>query len=217
MCPRRPAIISGAVDDWPASRWTPQSFKDRFGGIETRATIQLPESGVVYMQKEKAHRKTLKVSELVDLMGTGAPCYIDQADISGFPGLAEACPIDTLIPSGRRFVNLWIGARTRSGLHYDPMDNYLIQVYGEKVAILAPPDDRRHLYPFADNVTKSRVDPEAPDLEKYPRAGRVSFFAGTLQARRSAVHPARLVAFPPRGRSVHFIEPVARAGPHPRR
>ena len=179
--PRKPAIISGAVADWPASQWTPQSFKTQFGEITTRASIQLPETGVVYMQKEKAHRRTLKVAEFIDLMGSGAPCYIDQADISGFPGLAEACPIDTLIPAGRRFVNLWVGARTRSGLHYDPMDNYLIQVYGEKVAILAPPQERRHLYPFADNIAKSRIDPEAPDLKKYPRVSRVTFSVGTLQ------------------------------------
>jgi hypothetical protein len=179
--PKRPVIVSNAVDDWPAAQWTPQSFKTDFGDVQTSATIQLPEKGVVYLEKEKAHRRTLHVREFVDLMESGACCYIDQADINGFPGLADACPIDRLIPAGRRFVNLWVGARTRSGLHYDPMDNYLVQVYGDKEAILAQPADRRSLYPFADNINKSRIDPEAPDQARYPKVARVTFHVGTLR------------------------------------
>jgi lysine-specific demethylase 8 len=179
--PRRPAIISGAVDDWPVRRWTPRTFKDECGAIETLATVQLPEKGVVYLQADKAHRRTVTVGEFVDLMSSGSPCYIDQADIQRFPRLAESCPIDSLVAQGRRFINLWVGAMTRSGLHYDPMDNYLIQIYGKKEAILAPPRGRRLLYPFADNIAKSRVDPEDPDLKRFPKVRRVVFSIGTLE------------------------------------
>lgn len=179
--PRRPAIIAGAVADWPVLRWTPQTLKNECGGIETPATVQLPEKGVVYLRTEQAHRRTLTVSEFVDLMTSGAPCYIDQADVSRFPGLADACPIDSLVAQGRRFANLWVGAKTRSGLHYDPMDNFLIQVYGSKEAILAAPGDRRLLYPFPDNIAKSRVDPEDPDLDRFPKVRRVVFRTGNLQ------------------------------------
>jgi Cupin-like domain len=179
--PRRPAIVSGAVDDWPARRWTPRTLREDFGDVETPATVQLPQSGVVYLQTEKAHRRTMTVRELVDLMAANAPCYIDQADIVRFPGLEAACRIDALVSSGRRFINLWVGAKTRSGLHYDPMDNYLIQIYGAKEAILAPPSARRWLYPFSDNIAKSRVDPEELDLTRFPKAARVVFSTGTLQ------------------------------------
>jgi hypothetical protein len=179
--PRTPVIINHVVDDWPAAKWTPQSFKAEYGSVDTSATIQLPETGVVYLQKEKAHRRTLPVKEFVELMESGACCYMDQADIGRFPGLDAACPIDRLIPAGRRFVNLWVGARTRSGLHYDPMDNYLVQVYGEKIAILAHPDSRRGLYPFADNIAKSRIDPDHPDEARYPKVGGVTFHVGTLR------------------------------------
>jgi hypothetical protein len=178
---RRPVIVADAVADWPALQWTPALFAALFGEIETAATVQLSETGVVYLQNEKAHRRTLKVREFIEMMESGACCYIDQADIDRFPGLASACPIDTLVPAGRRFVNLWMGARTRSGLHYDSMDNFLIQCYGDKAVILAAPDDRRSLYPFADNIAKSRIDPEEPDTVRYPRAKRVTFFVGTLK------------------------------------
>ncbi len=179
--PRRPVIITGAVKDWPAATWTPDGFRTRFGDVETLATVQLPETGVVYLRKDKAHRRKLKVREFVDLMDSGACCYIDQSDLRQFPGLAEACRAETLLPKGRHFVNLWIGARTRSGLHYDPMDNFFVQIFGEKVAILGAPEDRARLYPFPDNIAKSRIDPEAPDTTRYPAVERVTFFTETLR------------------------------------
>ena len=197
---KMPVIISGAAANWPASRWTPATLAAEFGSQETSATIQLPESGVVYLETEKAHRRTLKLSEFTELMESGAPCYIDQADLSMFPGLADACLIDTLIPQGRRFVNLWMGARTRSGLHYDPMDNFLVQIYGKKKVFLAAPAERTRLYPFADNISKSRVDPEHPDVRRYPRAAKVIFLHGTL-------NPGDLL-YVPRGWWHHLCAPV---------
>ncbi|MGY9057516.1 MAG: hypothetical protein ACKVGZ_18295, partial [Alphaproteobacteria bacterium] len=79
---KMPVIILGAAANWPASRWTPATLAAEFGNQETSATIQLPESGVVYLETEKAHRRTLKLSEFTELMESGAPCYIDQADLS---------------------------------------------------------------------------------------------------------------------------------------
>ncbi len=178
--PRRPIVVRRAIDAWAASRWTPELFADRFSAVDIAATIQLPEEGVVYLQKDKAHRRTLRVPDFVDLMNSGACCYLDQVDLGRFPGLDADVPIDTMIPSGRRFANIWMGARTRSGLHYDPMDNYLIQVFGEKIALLAAPDQRRRLYPFGDNVAKSRIDPEAPDTARFPRVRDVVFHVATL-------------------------------------
>jgi hypothetical protein len=168
------------VAGWRALQWTPETFEAKYGDVETAATVQLPEAGVVYLQKEKAHRRTLTVREFMKLMNDGACCYIDQADTARFPGFADACPLDARMPAGRRFVNLWVGARTRSGLHYDPMDNFFVQIYGDKDVMLAAPEDRRGLYPFADNVAKSRIDPEFVDTARYPRARQVKFFAGTV-------------------------------------
>ena len=179
--PRHPVIVTGQVAHWPALAWTPRSLDAQFGSVETQASVQLPESGVVYLRTDNAHRCSMKFCDFVELMESGACCYIDQADLGQFPGLADGCPIDELLPPGRHIVNLWIGARTRSGLHYDPMDNYLIQLYGEKSVILAAPGDRRGLYPFTDNLAKSQIDPEIPDLSRFPRTQSVTFFTGNLQ------------------------------------
>lgn len=178
--PCRPVIASGALAGWKALDWTPEWFNARYGDIESHASVQLPQTGVVYQQTEKAHRQTLKVRELVQMMQCGTSCYLDQADVGHFPGLLEGSPVPSLVPAGRHFVNLWIGARTRSGLHYDPMDNCLLQLHGSKVAILAAPADRRNLYPFADNVAKSRIDPEAPDAARFPRVQEATLFTGEL-------------------------------------
>jgi lysine-specific demethylase 8 len=61
------------------------------------------------------------------------------------------------------------------------MDNFFVQIYGDKEAILAAPSDRKGLYPFADNIAKSRIDPEFPDAAHYPRVKQVTFFSGTLK------------------------------------
>ena len=177
---KSPVIISGWGTGIPVSKWTPESFSAQFADVETTASVQLPDYGVVYLSKEKAHRRTLKVKELIELMDFGVSCYIDQADISLFPGLAEAFPIDTLVPAGLRFVNVWIGARTRSGFHYDYMDNFFVQVFGEKTVILAAPSNRKDLYPFGDNIAKSQIDPERLDTKRYPRARKVTFWVSTL-------------------------------------
>jgi hypothetical protein len=178
--PRRPVILSGAVRDWPAMRWTPDWFKSRYGDVETSATVQLPETGVVYLRLDQAHRRLVKIRDFVGLMQDGACCYVDQSDLRQFPGLVEDCATATILAAGYRLVNLWIGARTRSGLHYDPLDNFFVQIYGEKVVMLAAPEDRARLYPFPDNIAKSRIDPEMPDVARYPRVKGVRFFIGTV-------------------------------------
>jgi hypothetical protein len=175
-----PIIISGAAANWPASSWTPMTLAAEMGNQEVSATIQLPETGVVYRKTEKEHRRTLKLNEFIELMESGASCYIDQADLRQFPSLANAYPIDTLLPQGRRFANLWLGARTRSGLHYDPMDNFLVQIYGAKKIILAAPLERARLYPFPDNISKSQIDPEQLDKRRFPNVSKVKFLRGTL-------------------------------------
>jgi hypothetical protein len=177
---RTPLVVS--LDNWPQSTVDPKTLKARFADVQTHATVQLSETGVVYLQADSAHRRAMRVGDFVDLMDSGATCYIDQANIEVFPGLADSMPLQSLLPSGRRVVNVWIGSRTRSGLHYDPMDNYLLQLYGEKQAILAAPSDRKGLYPFADNVSKSRIDPEIPDVEAFPLVKDVTFFTATLNA-----------------------------------
>lgn len=59
---------------------------------------------------------------------------------------------------------IWFGGNgTRSGLHFDVMDNLHAVVFGEKTFVLFPPEDAQHLYPYPDVPLQSQVDPLDPD------------------------------------------------------
>lgn len=72
---------------------------------------------------------------------------------------------------------LWLGPRnTVSPLHYDPLDNLLMQIVGKKRVLLYPPDKSNasdnnpwHYAGFNGNqYNTSDVDVEHPNLEKHP-------------------------------------------------
>ncbi|WP_164887300.1 cupin-like domain-containing protein [Hahella sp. KA22] len=193
----QPVILSGGALAWPAlEKWTPDYFRRRFASQRVRPSLQLPAYGAPYFSTEKHHRREMYLSEFIDILESGDACYVDQTDVHSFSGLEEDYCYQQFISPGVNFTSLWIGSKTRSGLHYDNMDNLFVQVYGEKKAILLAPQEARNLYPFGDCISKSRVDPERPDLMHYPRFAK----AKTLTAR---LQPGDILFFP-RGWWHHF-------------
>src|SRR4029077_16573531 len=49
---------------------------------------------------------------------------------------------------------------TRSGLHFDSADNFLVQIYGKKRAVLVAPEYARSLSLLPDVPSKSGLSPE---------------------------------------------------------
>jgi hypothetical protein len=117
--------------------------------------------------------------------------YLAQNDI--FPGLLRDFPIPSLcqdatyrVGEGKLYsVMLWFGPRCSvSPLHFDPLDNLLVQFVGRKRVLLFPSDDsvvktktgddsEKWMWHYAgsDNGQKntSPVNVENVDLSKYPR------------------------------------------------
>lgn len=179
--PRKPVVITGATGGWPAlAEWSPEQFARRFGDLPVRASVELPDTEVPYRFRDVDHRREMTLAEFVQRLGTGERCYLDQADVTRFPGLEEQFDFSLLGARDVRVVSLWLGSGTRSGLHYDYLDNLFAQVYGEKRALLAAPESARLLYPFGDNVTKSQVAPEHPDLDRHARFARAILHEATL-------------------------------------
>ncbi len=167
---RRPVILKGAIRSWSAlSTWTPEYFAEQFRDQVVSTSIGLPDSEVPYLFRDVDHRRKMTVGAFVEVLKTGDRCYLDQADIAAFTGLGAQFDFADLGARDIRVSAVWLGAKTRSGLHYDYLDNFFAQIYGEKRALLVTPTAARCLYPFGDNVTKSQVSPEHPDLVKHPR------------------------------------------------
>lgn len=78
------------------------------------------------------------------------------------------------LPTGNAPARLWIGNATRVATHYDQSNNIACVVHGRRRFTLFPPDQIANLYigPLDKTLAgppSSMVDPDAPDLARYPR------------------------------------------------
>ncbi len=180
--PARPVVLRGAAAAWPATRaWSPEMFAERFGDVVIRPSVNLPDTEVPYRARDVDHRQTMTVRELVGRMNAGDRCYIDQAIVGMYQGLDDEYDFRSLQPPNILAVLVWIGSRTRSGLHYDYVDNLFAQVHGTKAAILAAPEEAPNLHVFSDSHTKSQVAPQHPDLRAHPRLRRATLVETNLE------------------------------------
>ncbi len=81
---------------------------------------------------------------------------------------------------------LWLGNAIRVATHYDLMENIAVVVAGRRRFTLFPPDQVGNLYMGPYELTPagtpvSMVDPDAPDLDRYPR------FAEAMEHAQEAV------------------------------
>jgi hypothetical protein len=77
------------------------------------------------------------------------------------------------LPTGNAPARLWIGNATRVATHYDQSNNIACVVHGRRRFTLFPPDQVANLYigPLDHTLAgppSSMVDPDAPDLARYP-------------------------------------------------
>lgn len=179
---RTACIIRGAANQWPACRdWSPQHFRERYGALEVTGFMNVPETDSPYFQRDASHRTEILVSDFLDRAEAGECCIVDANQRARFDGLLEDCNFEDLVGDADQFSSLWLGSRTRSGLHYDILDNFLIQVHGKKEVIVVAPGAPRDFYNFPEDMTKSRVDPLDLDLKQFPRFANTTLLEGNLE------------------------------------
>jgi hypothetical protein len=88
------------------------------------------------------------------------------------PGWREANPLD--LPPADAVPRLWIGNATQVAIHFDSSPNLAACVAGRRRFTLFPPEQVGNLYvgPLDNTLAgppSSMVDPDAPDLARYPR------------------------------------------------
>ena len=181
---RKPVILSGLVEQWPAfKKWTPEYFQATYGDVVCRVVVDMPTAGVSYDADAKNHLREMRLSDFVDHMRSAEkPCYYRRQHAQKMPGLEQDCDFARLTPDDKAETNfVWIGsAGTRTGLHFDMQDNVLCQIYGSKEIWLVEPAASKFLYTYPGSITKSRVAPDSPDLAKFPRFANAPVLQGTL-------------------------------------
>ncbi len=177
-----PLVVNGAFTSALAQGWTPARFRDEYGPQMVNVVTNLPDHGVPYRERSEAHQQTMTMTEFVSLLESGEVCYLNQAPLRHYPSFAAELDLGPLRLGRLHSLNVWVGSRTRSGLHFDNADNFFGQMYGTKRALLIAPKDSKHLYPFADNPSKSQIDPEHPDSNAFPAFARCEIWECELQA-----------------------------------
>jgi hypothetical protein len=177
-----PVYLPGALTGFLTEKWTPEFLASLYPDIKVTVAIKLPQEGVPYTAPGEAHYRTMQMREFLEMLAQGAPCYLSQSPLQHFPGLVRQLRPSALHLSSIKAVNLWVGGATRSGLHFDYGDNMFAQVHGRKRIFLIAPKFSRFVYQFPDVPSKSRVDPENPDLKRFPRFAKCEVMQCQLEA-----------------------------------
>lgn len=174
-----PAIIADEATQGEGSReWTPQLLKsvapDRLVVLSTAPSGRFSHD---YNTSSAGARYTtthMSLSEATDLIvqndGRRGRYVMQHPAATTVPELLA----DAAVPPWLRdkaIANIWFGSNTVTPLHFDYMDNFFLQVYGEKTFILFPPDATKYLYPRSRLTSMShasRLDPEHVDLNEFP-------------------------------------------------
>lgn len=177
-------MLRGAASAWAAVKtWTPGFFAVRYGDITVPCYRNLPDSMVPQAHADSSHKAISKVAEFVDRLREGERCYLHSTDLRLFPGLESEFDFGPLLQhdGNPAFVKLWFGGATRSGLHFDPRDNFFAQLFGSKRVYLVSPSDNGCTYPLPADITKSQVDPTAVSHPHHPRFEDATVYESQLE------------------------------------
>ncbi|WNO52369.1 cupin-like domain-containing protein [Stakelama saccharophila] len=185
-----PVVLRGQVAAWPAvaaGRGGHRALADyvaRFaGGAPAETLVGPPEIGGRFFYRDDMRGLNFKreqiplrrlMVELLRIADQSAPpaLYANAATADEhLPGWAEENRL-AFDPGGP--ARLWVGNATQVATHYDRSPNIACVVAGKRRFTLFPPDQIANLYigPIDRTIAgppASMVDPDAPDLTRYPR------------------------------------------------
>jgi lysine-specific demethylase 8 len=181
--PRRPAVLTGVMDSWPAmGRWSPEYFAehlaDRTMAVST-SEEDLPDDGpITPAQLLKMRVVKMPMGEYLEKMAArDRRFYASGVPLRPFlPALLD----DLEVPAYREVgasgsPRMWMGSGAIGPLHYDATANLHGIVYGAKRFRLFSPRQLPLLYPcsmFSKIPSMSRASLSAPDYARFPRLRR---------------------------------------------
>jgi ribosomal protein L16 Arg81 hydroxylase len=196
---QRPVVLTDIMKDWPAlTRWTRDGLKSRFGAVQVKAAFERNAHPSDYDRKTAVLSRDVPFGELVDRAFTerGNDFYLvaqnNALSYAGLRPLLEDVRFEPELLDPARLDNtvyLWLGpAGTVTPLHHDSTNILFHQVVGTKRFKLIDPC---HTELLADTVGYySRIDPEAPDMSRFPYFRDVRVHDVTLMAGEALFIPA---------------------------
>ena len=178
-----PVVLTDVVTTWSAfGRWTPAYLKERWGDVEVMAA-QGRAADPDYDLHTPALSQPVKLGDFVDRVlaaGESNDLYlVANHRNSDRPGLRALFDDVTFAPGWLDLTRLrgstafWFGpAGTVTPLHHDTSNILFGNLYGEKRFLLVAPWETALLQ--STRGVYSLVDPENPDLERFPGFARAT-------------------------------------------
>jgi len=205
----RPCVLAGLFSHWSASvSWCPSHLRRAYGEAQVAVILYDPNVAGTFLEQTAADdHRIMRLREYLDTLAAGDRRYAIREDRPLFrrflqllDELGRLSPFcSDVFPEDGRYRTLWIGpADYVTGLHTDPGDTLLIQLYGKKQLVLFAPDQTEFLYEdnpihskrtiehgalrsrlnpgdlavLRDNVGWAAVSPFAPDSARFRRVNR---------------------------------------------
>ncbi len=214
----RPVVLTGIAERWPAvASWSPASLCARLPDAPVRYVERAPPAAASGSQHSvldaalSRRRVECSLREFVERMQTpdGVARYVIVSPLvqqqpqllRELGSLAEYQFAPWLPRRLRRALDkgplFWMGpADLSSPLHLDTLHNLFVQIHGRKDWLLLPPDEGPNVYfPWREHppelVHWSPVDPDRPDLARFPRFARAR-----ARALRATLYPGEILFVP---------------------
>lgn len=195
-----PVVIKGVIDDWlalAAGRHSPGRLNAYLAGMDRGIPVPVMEAPprangrfayrtdmreFTFTKRQVSLREALARIEALAGQADGPTVAIQMLP------LADALPefvrqnVMPLLPAGVG-PKLWLGGAVKTQTHNDRDHNLACVLAGRRRFLLFPPEQVANLYvgPLDNPPPLSLVDPEAPDLDRFPR------FQGAMAAARIAL------------------------------
>jgi hypothetical protein len=207
--PRRPVVLTGVIDDWPArQRWTADYLDATLGDRRVKVQ-QLDDNNVT--RYEARTLEQVRFGDFIAAIRQVPPAkryYLVIGNIHVvdnwprrfmkpvFPELFPDMTIPPFVDAERLLeVNLWVGySGVVSNLHFDPLDNCLCMIRGRKHLRIYGPAESGYMHlpsPFGlENPLHSPVDALRPDFGRYPQFQQARYHGCTLEPGEVLYMPA---------------------------
>ena len=191
--PNRPVVIEELAASWPAlKKWSPEFFAREYGSLLVKVyDASFAQAGRSYMSS----LQKIPFKEFLNHMTTSSM----DLRLFAFNLFWQAPELrkDILLPDiakgfSKKLIFTFFGCKgSVTPLHYDPDLQHLFHtvLYGTKRVVLFANEESKNLYKHPFN-TRSYIDVDNPDFNKFPRLRYVTGHQVTLQPGETLYMPS---------------------------